>query len=313
LLTATIPTVQYPYGMARVAPVTTPGVVDRYLAGKIYGFSAGPATLMASVGPAGSHLADYASDLDHDFETSTPFYYSADLLTWKIKAELTVTARAELYRFTFPASPQAHLVFSLDNDAEILAVGNNAIQGSRRIPGPDDTAADTSPQTRQYFYAEVSKPFVSSKTWSGGNFSDSMKQAGKQVGLVADFAVASGEQIEVRVGLSYISADQARRNLQEELPNWAFEQVKSRAREVWREALNKVKVDGGTERQRTIFYTALYRSLGRMTDITEDGRYFSGYDHSVHEANGHDFYIDDGIWDTYRCLHPLQLLLDADR
>jgi putative alpha-1,2-mannosidase len=74
-----------------------------------------------------------------------------------------------------------------------------------------------------------------------------------------------------------------------------------------------VKVEGGTERQRTIFYTALYRSLGRMTEITEDGRYFSGYDHAVHESNGHDFYVDDGIWDTYRSLHPLQLLLDADR
>jgi len=70
-------------------------------------------------------------------------------------------------------------------------------------------------------------------------------------------------------------------------------------------------VEGGTDRQRTIFYTALYRSLGRMTDITEDGKYFSGYDHTVHDAGGHDFYIDDGLWDTYRSLHPLQLLLDA--
>ncbi len=65
------------------------------------------------------------------------------------------------------------------------------------------------------------------------------------------------------------------------------------------------------ERQRTIFYTALYRSLGRMTDITEDGKYFSGYDHAVHDAEGHGFYVDDGLWDTYRSLHPLQMLLDA--
>lgn len=313
LLTATIPYVQYPYGMARVAPVTTPGIVDRYLAGKIYGFSAGPATLMASTGAAGSHLADYASDFDHDFETATPFYYSADLLTWKIKAELTVTSRAEIYRFTFPADPHAHLVFTLDNEAEVSAVGRNAIEGSQRIPGPSDTAGDTSPQTRQYFYAEISKPFTSSKTWNSGELSDSEEQTGKHVGLVADFAVAGGEQIEVRIGLSYISTGQARRNLQEEIPNWEFAPVKSKAREAWREALNKVQVEGGTERQRTVFYTALYRSLGRMTDITEDGRYFSGYDHTVHDSNGHDFYIDDGIWDTYRSLHPLQLLLDADR
>jgi predicted alpha-1,2-mannosidase len=270
LLTATAPYVQYPYGMARVAPATTPGIADRYLADRIYGFAAGPATLMASVGHAGSHLADYASDFDHDFETAAPYYYSVDLLTWMIKAEVTVTSRAELYRFTFPADPH---------------------------------------QTRQYFYAEVSKPFTSSKTWNGGDVSDS----GKQVGIVADFAVSGGEQVEVRVGLSYISADQARRNLEHKIPNWGFVRVKSKAREAWREALNKIKVEGGTERQRTIFYTALYRSLGRMTDITKDGQYFSGYDHAVHESNGRDFYVDDGIWDAYRSLHPLQLLLDADR
>lgn len=314
LLTATVPEVQCPYGMARVAPVTTPGIGDRYLADKIYGFSAGPATVMASVGRTGSHLADYASDFDHDFETAAPYYYSVDLLTSKIKAELTVTRRAELYRFTFPSADQhAHLVFSMGSDAEVSAVGSDAIEGSRRILGPDDTAGDTNPQTREYFYAEVSRPFASLQTWNGEELSGAKRQAGKQIGLVADLAVAGGEQVEVRVGISYISVEQARKNVEQEIPGWGFEQVKSRAREVWREALNKVEVEGGTERQRTIFYTALYRSLGRMTDITEDGRYFSGYDHAVHEANGHDFYVDDGIWDTYRSLHPLQLLLDADR
>jgi predicted alpha-1,2-mannosidase len=87
--------------------------------------------------------------------------------------------------------------------------------------------------------------------------------------------------------------------------------VKSETRAVWNHALAGVEITGGTDRQRTIFYTALYRSLGRMTDITEDGKYFSGYDHAVHDAGGHDFYIDDGLWDTYRSLHPLQLLLNS--
>jgi len=112
------------------------------------------------------------------------------------------------------------------------------------------------------------------------------------------------------MGISYISAEQARRNLEREIPGHDFDHVKAAARAAWNNALSRIQVAGGTERQRTIFYTALYRSLGRMMDITEDGRYFSGYDHAVHETDGHDFYIDDGIWDTYRSLHPLQLLLD---
>src|SRR6202167_4639617 len=97
LLSATVPYVQYPHGMARLAPITTPGITDRYLADKIYGFPAGPAMLMAADGPLKTKPADYASDFDHDFETATPYYYQADLQTWKIKAEATTTQQAAYY------------------------------------------------------------------------------------------------------------------------------------------------------------------------------------------------------------------------
>ena len=96
-----------------------------------------------------------------------------------------------------------------------------------------------------------------------------------------------------------------------EIPRWGLDQVKANTREVWEKALGKIAVSGGSEKQRTIFYTALYRSLENMTDITEDGKYYSGYDSKVHATEGHDFYVNDIIWDTYRSLHPLQLLLDA--
>ena len=88
LLTATVPYVQYPHGMARLAPITTPGITDRYLADKIYGFPAGPAMLMASVGQLSCNPGSYASDFDHDFEIATPYYYEADLQSWGIKAEV---------------------------------------------------------------------------------------------------------------------------------------------------------------------------------------------------------------------------------
>src|SRR5581483_6833785 len=100
LLTATVPYVQYPYGMARVAPITTPGITDRYLADKIFGFPAGPALLMASDGPPETNPAGYASDFDHDFEKTSPYYYEAELQTWKIRAEATTTQEAAYYRFT---------------------------------------------------------------------------------------------------------------------------------------------------------------------------------------------------------------------
>lgn len=313
LLTSTEPYVQYPHGMARLAPVTTPGITDRYLADKIYGFPAGPAMLMVSTGTADTDAQTYASDYDHSFEIATPHYYEADLQSWGIKAEYTVTKDAAFYRFTFPASPHSHLVFSMKSDAKLAVVGNNVVQGSERIYGPLDKGSGSKGETREYFYAVFSRPLDSWQTWRGTQLSHSAEQAGDGVGYVSNSATSAGEKLEVRVGISYISVAQARRNLEQQIPDWDFARVKRNARAVWNQALGRVAVTGGTEKQRIIFYTALYHALQRMTDITEDGRYFSGYDHKVHNADGHPFYVDDGTWDTFRSMHPLQLLLNARR
>lgn len=152
LLTATIPYVQYPHGMARVAPITTPGFTDRYLADRIYGFPAGPASLMASTGDVAADVARYASRNDHDFETATPYWYKVRLDDSDIEAEATATASAAYYRFHFPASPHAHLVLSMGT-GEIEVAGPSAVAGtgnSGRIDGTDGI--------RYYFYAEFSKP-----------------------------------------------------------------------------------------------------------------------------------------------------------
>jgi predicted alpha-1,2-mannosidase len=310
LLTATIPYVQYPHGMARIAPITTPGITDRYLADKIDGFPAGPAMLMASTGVMSTNPEEYASDFDHDFETATPYYYAADLQTWGIKAELTATEEAAYYRFSFPASGHSHLVLSLTSDARLTVVGNYAVQGSERVHDAINKVDDPSGDTREYFYVVFSRPLTAWKTWRGDDFSQAATQTGDSIGFVADSTTTQGEQVGVRVGISYISTEQAKRNLEREIPGWTFDQVKVNTRAVWNHALGGIQTTGGTEKQRTIFYTALYRSLGRMTDITEGGKYYSGYDEKVHDADGHDFYVDDGTWDTYRSLHPLQLLLN---
>ena len=127
LLTATVPYVQTPHGMARLAPVTTPGINDRYLADKIYGFPAGPAMLMASSGKVSTQPKDYASNFDHDFETTTPYYYEADLQSWDIKAEVTATQTAAYYRFTLPAGSA--------NSSGLEHGGQIGAEGCRRLRG----------------------------------------------------------------------------------------------------------------------------------------------------------------------------------
>jgi len=311
LLTPTMPFVQVPHGMTRLAPVTTPGIQDRYLADKIFGFSPGVGMLMVSTGEASTKPADYASEFDHDFETATPYYYTTDLQTWSSKAEFTATRQAALYRFTLAASPHAHIVFSLGPDSELTVAGSNSVQGSQRITGTVATAVDLGKETRLYFYAEFAKPFGSYQTWQSGVLAHETSVRGDHVGFVTTQATTAGEQLEVRIGISYISAEQAQRNLRRDTEGKSFEAIKDGTRALWNDALGRVSTTGGTQRQRTIFYTALWRSMGRMTDITEDGRYFSGFDHAVHNADGHHFYVDDGLWDTFRSMHPLQLLLDG--
>jgi predicted alpha-1,2-mannosidase len=307
LLTATTPYVQYPHGMARVAPVTTPGTQDRYLADRIFGFPAGPATLMASTGDLSYDPARSTSHYDHDFETSTPYWYKIRLDDSDIEAEATATELAAYYRFKFPPAPHAHLSLSLRNGA-IEVAGPDAVSGSGSSGRNEGTDG-----AHYFFYAEFSKPVAGFRTWSGSNLSQDAKQSGGNVGFATDFAASAGEQIGVRVGISHISVDQAKKNLLREIPQWTFDAVKAKARTVWNRALSTILVKGGTERQRTIFYTALYRTLCRMTDITEAGQYYSGYDQRVHASDGHDFYVDDGLWDTYRSAHPLSLLIETPR
>src|SRR5580692_9198672 len=194
LLTATVPYVQYPHGMARLAPITTPGITDRYLADKIYGFPVGPALLMASVGPLSCKAEDYASDFDHDFETATPYYYQADLQSWGIKAEVAPSQEAAYYRFTFPAGAHAHLALSMKEGSELTVVGDTAVQGSERVTGLVAEVSGNAGETREYFYAEFSKPFSDYRTWIGDDLGQKAKQTGDGIGFVTDTATHDGEQ-----------------------------------------------------------------------------------------------------------------------
>jgi predicted alpha-1,2-mannosidase len=289
LLTATQPAVYMPYGMVNLSPVWTPGIMDRYLADKIYGFPVGAATLMATTGPLETDAARAASPFDHDQETTTPYYYSVLLEKYDVEVEYTVSERAMFYRFAFPEKAEARLLLRSRGGFQIKLTGPTTLEGQ-----------DAQPGRQAYFAAELSKAPASSGPL--GN------QAG---GLALVFAPAKGERVGLRVGVSNISVEQARRNLAREIPDWNFDAAKAKARDTWNRALAKLTVKGGTEDQRTIFYTAMYRVLNRPHNIVEEDKYLSPIDRKVHPAEGHGFYPDGGgLWGCCRSLHPLQLILD---
>src|SRR3984893_15254045 len=199
LLTATVPYVQTPHGMARLAPITTPEIKDRYLADKIYGFPAGPAMLMISCGKVSTQPNDYASTFDHDFETTTPYYYAADLQSWGIKAEFTASQTAAYYRFVLPAATTAHLVLIMEGGSELRVVGNSAVEGSEKVGGTVAQLSENDGETREYFYAEFSKPFHHYQTWQKDALSQNPNQTGNHIGFVAEESGAGGDRIEGRV------------------------------------------------------------------------------------------------------------------
>jgi len=310
LLKTKNPTVHRPHSMVRVFPATKPGFGDRYLSDKIYGFSVsmpayrrGQVTeLMPTIGLATADREKNASTYDHDIEEVHPWHHKVWLEDHNITAEWTTTERAVIYRFQFRKEDTCNIIFRTRGNSRFYISGNNSIQGFEE--------AD---KTRQYFYAEFSEPFGSYGTIENGNLIPGAKEiSGKSIG---SFLVMNGsaKPLEVRIGISYIDESQAKDNLYREMNGKTFEKILDDSYKIWKKELGKIQVSGGTERQKRIFYTSLYRGLERMVNISEYGRYYSGYDKKVHDDNGRPFYVDDWLWDTFRSLHPLQYFLDPEK
>ena len=120
---------------------------------------------------------------------------------------------------------------------------------------------------------------------------------------------AGTRRVHVRYAISYISTDQARETLEKEIPDNNLERVSSQGKQIWENTLGKINVTGGTNAHKRVFYTALYRCNERMIDINEYGRYYSAFDHKVHNTNK-PFYTDNWIWDTHVALEPLHTIIN---
>jgi len=308
VLQPTVPTVQLPNSMIRLAPLRTPEVLDKYLAPKIYAFPmnitshriADAFAIMPTSGKLTVSREAVASEYDHSQETATPYYYSVLLESSDITTEYTVTEHSEFFRFNYTRPGEAHVLLRTYKKGMLEAVGKNVVRGYE-----DDDSV------RYYFHAIFDTPFESTGTALGDTVTTGSASAhGEKIALAVNFHFPGAKTVGVKIGISYVSLEQAEQNVTKEIPRWDFDAIKNRGRMIWNQTLGKIKVDGGTEKQRRIFYTALYRSHERMVDISEYGKYYSGFDKKVHDDGGRDFYVDDWLWDTYRSLHSLQMLLD---
>ncbi|MBM4398060.1 MAG: glycoside hydrolase family 92 protein, partial [Deltaproteobacteria bacterium] len=182
--------------------------------------------------------------------------------------------------------------------------------------GVGDSAPGTTGISTIYFHARASRPFASHGTWSDGVVTaGSPSAAGTRVGAFGTFATAAGDVVELRVGISFISEDEARAALDAECADRTFEEVRAAAVADWNRLLSRIEVEGGTDAEKTVFYTALYHALMQPADYTEGGRFWIGADGfgKVVEAGAHRWYTDDWCtWDTFRTTHPLLAFLEPE-
>jgi len=260
----------------------------------------------------------YESSYSHQEEEASPGYYAVNLKDYGIKAELTATEHVGFHRYTFPESDQAHIVIDVSHsltpgrDTYVKILNDKQIEGY--VTGDMEGSYDL-PLTC-YFFAEFSKSFASVGTWNGEDIYEDLREISGNdgVGAFVNFATSSGEQVLIRLGISFVSIEGARKNLEAELPHWDFDKVVEQAREIWNKKLDKIEITGGTEEQKTVFYTAMYHSHMFPRLFSDfDGSYYSHFNDSVYVRPNERYYVDFSLWDTYRAQHPLLAYLEPER
>ena len=255
----------------------------------------------------------YGSKFKHSSEDADPGYYKVVLDDYNITAELTATMRVGFHSYTFPAASEANILVDLFHRDEVLessikVISNTQIEGLRR-------SRSWAENQYVYFVAEFSKPFTSYEIAVDNKTKPGIKSADKEKNIKAifHFSTTAGEKILVKVGISAVSTDGARLNLNAEIPGWDFENVRNSAKTTWNKELSKIEVEGGTDNQKTVFYTALYHTMVNPNMYMDVDGSYRGRDLKVHKALDFTNYSVFSLWDTYRAYHPLMTIIDQKR
>jgi len=284
--------------------------------------------LMPTTGEINADHKEYGSIMKN--QEATPGYYATDLEKYGIKAELSSTKRTGISRYTFPKGKSNILLnlglgLSNESGAKVRIVNNQEIEGARMT---GSFCYNDGSERLVYFVARFSKKaeefgvwkkmpeMKAESAWSDTNgqfkYYENYKQElfGDEIGAYFTFDTNTNEQIIVEVGVSYVSIKNARMNLDAESNQFDFEKTKLQAKQEWDSTLSRVKVEGGTEDQKTIFYTALYHTQIHPNIINDvNGQYPAMESFEIKETKDCNRYTVFSLWDTYRNYHPLMALL----
>ena len=273
ILEPTRPTVHLPNSMIRVFPLRKDQLDDQISNFPLTNVSHRLYSVFAFL-PLNGTVTQYiwTKRQEYDHEITSPYYYSTLLGDSGNQLEFSPQKRSGYFRIHFNGS---------GSDEKYLRIGamnghgEIQLEGKRQISGYEEFS-----NMKAYLYAETDVDIIRSQYKNKQDKTALLLYTGK------------GQTVSFRYGISFISKEQARQNLLKEIPAWDFELVKEHARQVWNKTMDQIQIKGGSEAQKRVFYTALYRAYERMVNINEYGKYYSGYDHCVHESD-EPFYVDN--------------------
>lgn len=254
-------------------------------------------------------------EFDHNNETASPHYYSVQLSSPGIKAEVAPSMRGGVLRFTFPSDTEAAVLVAVPGVKSMIGMESSG----RILYGVSDSNTRGVPKNKKFgchFVLESDTEIIAHQIWEENRPPyHVVNKMGRQAFMLVRFGDLKGKPVTLRVGTSFISSGQAMINRHREVGTKTLEEVSKEAQSAWQTQLQRIQIEGADFSQKTIFYTALYRTLlfpRTFHEIEESKRvvHYSPYDGKVHTG---PLYTDNGFWDTHRTVFPFFTLFQPER
>lgn len=324
----TYPGATVPHGMVQLSPDTRLDGWDgcggyHYSDSFIYGFSHthlsgtgvsdyGDILVMPMNGIPSPDNKVYGSMFDHKNEKASAGYYSVVLSDDNINVELTATERVGLHHYTFLSAKTNNIILDLKHRDEVIE-SSLKIEDSVTVSGLRRSKAWANNQY-VFFVMKFSRPIINNGIWQNEVLSENIKSSSsKNIKAYFQFDLSASKDIYVKVAISPVSVEGAKKNMEREMPGWDFTAVRTDAKKKWDNELSKIEVKSSNDDKLRIFYTALYHTaIVPNINMDIDGQY-RGRDNKIHTAEGFTYYSVFSLWDTYRGAHPLYTIIDQAR
>ncbi len=298
LLVPTFPNVHLPNSMLRFVPERGDYTSDR--------MNGLPVTVTNHREKSAFNLTPYQGPEDamrpvmaysYDNENLRPYSYSVYLEEPETEVRFAPSAQSAAYELKMNGDRPSYLLLNTRQGA--VKAENNTIRGYQQLDN----------NVKVYLYMETEQTPLEIMSVTNDAVDHNSDKAEGRNACVALLYDKADSVLNIRYGISFISEEQAEKNLRRELASYSVDSIASAARDTWNETLGKIDVESLSDNDKTIFYTSLYRTFERPVCLSEDGKYFSASDGKVHDDEGKAFYTDDWIWDTYRAAHPLRVII----